>query len=378
MSVSKSRVWGLCLGLSLLVSATAHAATATAPSLRWDTVRHPDNNLPVMGDVLYAQGHYVAGGEGVLMTSSDGASWKTVFSDPNWVFGPTIYGGGQYVSNGIGVLAVSTDAQSWKEVAIPSDDAFFFLAYGRGLYVATGVQCTTTACASRVFTSTDLSTWVAHDLIGVSQDDFGPIAWNGSEFMVLTDNRTGHGKWALTSFDGLDWAAHTFAATAPTLIRFQQLRAVDGRFFALGGYNDEACVQRLLNNFCTSPYLAVSDDGSQWQQVKLTDPFELFDDIVHVGGQYLAVMDYDQACGICILSFKLLASSDGVHWAPAQGVPDDAEPVSVATDGKSAVAVGIHGSIVTAPQAGSSGGGGVAVPWLLALLLGWRSFKPRA
>lgn len=375
MSVSKSRAWGICLSLSLFASVTQ----AAVPKLTWDTVRHPDNNLPVMGDVLYSQGHYVAGGEGVIMTSSDGASWKTAFSDPNFVFGPTIHGGGLYVSNGLVVLAVSEDASSWKEVAIPSEDGFFFLAYGAGVYVATGVQCTS-VCVSRVFTSTDLSTWVAHDLIGVSQDDFGPIAWNGHEFMLLTDNRTGHGKWALTSPDGMVWTAHSLPAAAPALLRFQQLRAVDGRFFALGGYDNQACVQHLLNNFCTSPYLAASDDGSQWQQVKLTQPFELFNDIVHVGGQYLAVMDYDAACGICILSFKLLASSDGLHWAAAQGVPDDAEPVSVATDGRSAVAVGIHGSMITAPQAGDTGGGGggsggpVTLLSLL-FLLGWRSLK---
>jgi hypothetical protein len=212
----------------------------------------------------------------------------------------------------------------------------------------------------------------------VTQDDFGPVAYNGREFMVMTDDRDGHGKWAFTSADGLAWTARDF--TAPDHTFFLQLRAVHGQFMALGSWNNESCVQHLLNNFCPSPYLAVSEDGSQWSEVKLPQPFNLLSDIVYVGGQYLAVMVYDQGCGVCMLSFKLLASPDGVHWGLAKGVPEDAEPVSIATDGTSAVAVGIHGSIVTAPDARGSGDGAFG-PMLLALLLGllgWRSLSRQA
>ena len=378
MSASKYRVWGICLGLVLCVSSGVQADDFAGRKLQWNTVQHPDNKLPVFGDVLFAQGHYVAGGEGSIKESADGAVWKTVFADPNFVFGPTIYGDGRYVSNGVGVLAVSSDAVTWREVAVPSEDAFFFLAFGDGQYVATGIQCTPSVCASHIFTSTDLQNWTVHDLSAVTQDDFGPVAWNGREFMVLTDDRDGQGKWTFSSPDGLDWTAGGLHAPAGT--SFLQLRAVHGHFFALGGWNNESCVQPLLNNFCPSPYLAVTQDGSQWSEVKLSQPFNLFGDIVYVGGQYLATMQYDQGCGVCFLSFKLLASSDGVNWGLAQGVPDDAEPLSVATDGTSAVAVGVHGSIIVAPDArgSGSGAGGPLLLALLAFLLGWRSLARQA
>ncbi len=115
--------------------------------VNWNSIFSASGPQQDLNNVFYAQGLFIAAGNGIIMESPDGQTWKTVYTESGSLFEPSTYGNSMYVTNAGTQLVDSSDGINWQPVSIPANSFFYFITYGNGLFVATGDECNSSNCS---------------------------------------------------------------------------------------------------------------------------------------------------------------------------------------------------------------------------------------
>jgi hypothetical protein len=167
---------------------------------------------------------------GVIMTSTDGATWEESATTPtpldDVVFGPTGWlavGTPMDGASADGVVYRSDDATTWEQVAtIPSESSDYerltisTVAAGPEGYIIGGSWCLGDSCGAELFVSSDATEWSrvqGLELAGAVTaygDRWGLIGARGNDL-------SGYSPLSATSEDGSTWTIGTFEPSDLTL-----------------------------------------------------------------------------------------------------------------------------------------------------------------
>ncbi|MCC5839090.1 MAG: hypothetical protein JJT96_03115 [Opitutales bacterium] len=169
-------------GLYVAVGAGGYVATSPNGLVAADWTVRSIGATGLLTSVIFAEGEFLAAGDGVLLRSSNGREWETVFNSPGDLF----RGIARYGEN---VVAVGEDGVAWSS---PDNGENWFLGlgatgdlaavtYGAGLFVAVGQ-------GGAIFTSPNGLEWTAR-ISGVTAD-LRAIAFTENTFVVVGANGT--------------------------------------------------------------------------------------------------------------------------------------------------------------------------------------------
>jgi len=277
-----------------------------------------------------AAGLFVAVGDGVIATSTDGAQWQSrqVPAPPN-SYRAVLWGGGLFVAVGLdGAFATSPDGLSWTGRSVGGSGWHFgSIAYKAPTFVAIS------GCGTA--TSSDGVGWDYHSYtFGTSCGTISMVSANNSIF-VATGGTTG-AQTAYTSTDGVSWSPH-----AMTDARWFYAAPWTGtEFAAVGSYvcpppTGGECGAAYTSNDGVYWYgetipngwyggaawngsrlvavgrnvAASANDGSQWDG--LTIPSGIYRGVAWNGAVFAAVGD----------GGVLATSADGLTWPNPQPRP---------------------------------------------------------
>lgn|GEM_PF-1671819 len=282
-------------------------------------------------DVVTAGGRFVAVGDGaVVAASADGRTWAKVYptEPPNavpWAGSTELeavaYGGGVFVAVGYPrfLVLTSTDAVSWTwslqwvDDGPPIREYLTAVTYGGGRFVAVGRS--TGLRLTQSIASTDGVHW-AHSAL-FSDVVLTAVASDGSQFLAVGTADEGRKGVVWRSPDGIQWTP--VSADLPPL---SDVAYAQGRFVAVGQvYEGEAA----------RAYALSSPDGRTWEQVPLPGTLN---GRLSVAGGYFVVPG----------SSALYVSKDGLHWG-SMPAPKGLNRVVAAEN--QLIATGDSGSIFT-------------------------------
>lgn len=153
----------------------------------WRAPLPPGDNAVAIAS---GNGQFVAvGGNGSIITSSDGTNWvsRQIGSAVN--FNSVAYGNGRFVavgldvidSNAHGAIFVSTNAVDWASVIDPNSIwSLQGVAYGNGSFVAAGLS-------GGIFSSADGLNWVQSNDSSDCCSDLGGVCYGNGQFVVAQD-----------------------------------------------------------------------------------------------------------------------------------------------------------------------------------------------
>jgi uncharacterized repeat protein (TIGR02543 family) len=228
--------------------------------------RQSSDNTYMQYDVTYGNGRFVAAGQvGRLITSDDGVNWEIRYTGASSPLQGVAYGAGRYVGvGGNGTVVVSDDGESWslRNVGDPSI-TLYAVSYGTGKFVSVGVKNT----ASKIYTSTDGTSWSDADLNGVRLYE---IYGNDDLFVAAGSDSSGSNPTLniYTSEDGSTWTARD----SGTSKRIDDVTYSDGAYVYVG-YQSA---------------LGFSRDGVNWTNVPLNISSDL-QGVAGGGGLFVAV-----------------------------------------------------------------------------------------
>jgi photosystem II stability/assembly factor-like uncharacterized protein len=228
---------------------------------------------------LYANGKYLAAGDGGKLYIGNGRWWLRADNHPfsTSVIRALAYGNGKFIAAGdSGKMAYSEDGVNWTAITNHPFAAnnIFSVAYGNGVWVAVGA-------GGKIAYSEDGETWVnvTHTLGAII---FYKTIFADGKFYAAGQN----GKMAWSE-DGIDWTAVTDPAFSTTTIISM---AYSGeKFIAVG----------------ESGKMSQSTDGLVWAAIS-PSPFATshIRSIIHDGSRFIAGGD----------SGKMYYSEDGAAW----------------------------------------------------------------
>ncbi|HEX7965527.1 MAG TPA: Ig-like domain-containing protein [Gammaproteobacteria bacterium] len=294
--------------------------------------------------VSFLKGRYLAvgpaaSGPQLILESADGLDWHEVNSWTGGQIDSTAYGHGTYVALGdAGTGFTSANAQYWNAMLTPPTDTIASVAFGKGKFVAVGALCVPgPSCSGRVDTSPDGKTWSFQGTSSLSLSDYTSVAYNGSRFVVVTDNSAGDGVYVLTSTDGIAWSAVAF--TPPAGTQLTRVHWFKDRFVASGFAPG------------TQPYVATSTDGLNWKGKLVPQVGYLFSDIAFDGSFYYAVMG-DTTNG------QVMVSSDARNWSFLGAVPLVPNMQTILSQGGRLITGGSSGQLLAAESKAPTAAGG--------------------
>lgn len=120
-------------------------------------VSSPFSDGPNYNDSLYANGGYIAVGDGGrILTSDNGQAWVQQQSNTGDDLRGVAFGNGRYVVVGTDSIHYSDNRVTWRSAALPTNIfPFNGITYGRGLFVAVGNS-------NQILVSTDGILWTQH------------------------------------------------------------------------------------------------------------------------------------------------------------------------------------------------------------------------
>jgi hypothetical protein len=265
--------------------------------------------------VIWDGSRFVAGGGGAvgstsvgaILTSADGALWRSVSSVG---FSEIAWNGSVYVGNGGYVeypISISSDLVTWEPGSLEGVQRIRGVAWGGSLFAAIGNQ-------GELLTSETGREW---HRVTVPAGDLRDVAWGGGDFVVV-----GSDGLLLVSPDGSTW---TEASSGPRF--WVSAVAWNGELFLAVGFGSAAVL--------TSP------DGVVWLQHEVAElRYVVLNDLVWAGEQFVAVGD----------NGAIATSSDGLSWQRRES-GTTRHLSAVAWNGHRLVAVGQD----ICPQGGPSG-----------------------
>jgi len=222
--------------------------------------------------VAYANGSFVAGGEGTwaLLASTNGINWRLRYSLRETVpfLTPQVlnvaYGNGSFVAGGSGssfLVAANSDLASapW-EWGTPSYSGFrcYGLVFAGGKFVATG--STSNAATA---TSTNGRDWTTTPHPSIGPVALRGVTWHNGKFIVVGDRGV-----ILISADGENW---TQRASSTTKYLFR-VAAHENQYVAVG--------DRVM---------LISTNGLDWEEIPLVEPATSFTDLIVADDSFVAV-----------------------------------------------------------------------------------------
>ena len=181
--------------------------------VEWSPV---DSGLPGLAGVTYGKGMFVAAGTAFVATSTDGHTWApSLFDAPRQILA-IVYADDQFVmTGGQGSVLTSSDGVEWTSRNSGVSGVTFLrgVAHGGGLFVAVGDEYDATAkrSVSTIITSPDGTDWTVRQ--SSPSQSLSDVAYGDGTFVVIGQNETydengnlrGTVPIALTSRDGTDW-----------------------------------------------------------------------------------------------------------------------------------------------------------------------------
>lgn len=283
------------------------AAFTSADGVNWSAhdIAPRQSSLLDLSSVNYLNGQFILSGYLGVWASPDSSNWNQVFAGPQSNgFTCLGYGGGNYVllppfENPDSLVLTSNDGIDWPDVltdagaAIGGGSGPGCIAYGAGKFVAGGLHD-----EPFPYYSTDGVFWIAAS--APSGASFGPVAWNGTNFLSLGGYNDGSGIVAAVyaSSDGTNWNAVPTSGLPASDLSAYQLKYVNGTYFAWSG-----------------SALYKSADGANWTPSSVPADFSRVDDIAYGAGRFVA------SGGGPNFSLFVAQSGDGINWQQESGLP---------------------------------------------------------
>ncbi len=272
--------------------------------------------------LIYANGQFVAvGDDGLVLVSTDGASWQPRPPQTTRRLLGVTYGAGRFVAaGGRGALMASIDASNWTSVSSGTPDRVESIDFWGGTFVAVGENGT-------IITSTNGTSWTKQNF-GVTRDLDGMhvangllvVVGKGGNILTSTDGLNftsqnagvtndlhgvtwGGGLWVavgepgivLTSTNAVHWIGHTTSTTNS----LKDATYAGGQWIVVG----------------TEGTILRSTDGANWSST-LTEPAYDLNDVAYGNGMFLVAGD-----GLGNRNGSLFTSADGVLWSHADFYP---------------------------------------------------------
>lgn len=151
-------------------------------------------SYPIISDVAFGNGKFVAVSAGNISTSTYGNSWTTknvpVNGSTSW--NAIAYGNGKFVAIATtGYVATSTDGSTWTTPKQVANLPYQAITYGNGKFVAVGYN-------GYISVSSDGSTWTTPKQVGTTA--WYDVIYSQDRFVVVG------GNYVTTSIDGVTWA----------------------------------------------------------------------------------------------------------------------------------------------------------------------------
>lgn len=270
-------------------SAPAGNALESADGVTWN--RTDTMTTVYLGDVIFANGQFVAVGQsGTVTTSTDGLTWTAQTSGTADFFTTIQWTGSTYVTTGpfADDLFTSSAGVTWSPTPLPRD-ASELAVIGSTVYVIDQLDST----RSRIYSSddTDLVDWSITDALGRITD----IASNGTnEVAVGLAGTQNQGE------DGWNWR---FSDDSLSAEEFDALIALDGV---------------TLASTDSGKILRSTDHGATWTETNSATG--RIDYLRSNGDASSPLFLIKKVSNTAPLSFAYETSSDGVTWTPATGL----------------------------------------------------------
>lgn len=237
-------------GSQILGSGLIGRIAGTTDGTNWTRrTTGPQNSLVGVtrfGDLFVAVGGNQVPGGGdpysvpCVVVSTNGRDWTEQIPGITNALVAVTVGNNRLVAVGVnGTVLASPDATNWTAATSTTTTNLWSVAYGNGRFVAVGG----TSNRAVIISSTDGYSWNAQPAMA-GYDPLYAITYAQNQFVVVGQTNSSKLATTLTSTDGLNWMAHTSAAT-------NALRAItygNGLFVAVGDRTT----------------LVVSPDGVTW------------------------------------------------------------------------------------------------------------------
>jgi hypothetical protein len=256
--------------------------------------------------IVWGGGTFVAAGSlGALASSNDGMTWRTYSSGVIGDFTHVRWTGTEYLvvgrdEAGQNVVATSHDGRMWSAsyppTAVPSVE-LLDVARGAPGYVAVGVHTT-------IAFSADGSTWQIVASGPADAPRLNSVTWGGGRFVAV-----GSSGIILTSLDGEGWTPSDAATTSD----LADVVWTGTQYVAVGGRHAGAYI-----GFCdpSTPTILTSPDASAWTLENTPGWGGALTALSWTGRELVALVQ-DDSCS----EWSSISSPDGVQWTPQQA-PD--------------------------------------------------------
>lgn len=321
---------GLCVSLLLLISWTVEAVT-------WQTVNPSPQGNDLNGIVADANQYVAVGNKGVILTSTDGATWVLHESGTRQNLTAVTYNGNAntplFIAVGsAGTILKSSDGVTWQSEISGTNRTLHGVGWSstKALFLVVGDGGT-------VLTSPDGVIWTAQfSGVGLSLRN---VLWDGNQFLVGGDRApVGGGTAILTSPDGVQWTSHALTRTIngnpiPDNIT-NGVRAIA---------SNGAATPTLVATGNSGLVLISTDGGVTWnlQSIATTNTLT---DVLWDGNKFIAVTGRG----------TLFTSSNGINWTAVDYVKNASNSTGLRNwlhalikKGTQIVAVGQDGVILT-------------------------------
>jgi hypothetical protein len=324
----------VAFGNGLYVAVGDNSMIASSPDATTWTIRRQANSNAILNKVAFADGRFIAVGQGtsttvlggaLILTSLDGITWTQATVNLNAQLFSIVHNGTIWLASGLSsppAYATSTDGVTWTVRGVTTGDGLTRVAYGNGRFVGINDQ-------NRVNTSTDGVTWTRSFVVGSADStsfSFGEVVFfNGSFYTAGRDS--GFNGTIYKSTDGATWTQ----AAAPA--------SSNGGFTFIGQTTGAMVVGGNGGLF-------TSTDGTTWTKRSPALPparigTESVGAVAGANGTLFSLGIYG--------SITTSPATDGATWTRrTTGTAHDL--YGVVYDGSRFVAVGTGGTVVTSPE----------------------------
>ena len=314
-------------GGTLYAAGDQGTVLTSTTATNWQTLDATAGIAVQLNGLATGNGTFVAVGEpanaqGVIETSPDGVVWTPRSSGTTNRLNSVAFVKDRFLAVGTeysGVILSSPDGAHWSKQDLPTGSSPVMAAYGNQTFVVVGSDYQSFPDIGLALTSADGVTWTPNSV--------GSEALNAVAFVNNTFVAAGVGV-ILTSPDGSHWTPQ-FEDTHYTLTGI----SYGNGHFVVVGYNPALSSKAGI--------VVTSTDGVNWTPGSAAT-YDRLDDVKFISGTFYAAGWLSAE----ISSAAILASTNGVSWAP-QSIPPRAGPLyAIAGDDQQIVTVGGFGTIL--------------------------------
>lgn len=196
----------------------------------WELV-NPSPQANHLRDVAHGGGRWVAVGEGVAVTSTDGSTWSAA-PLPGASLRGVAYGNGRFVAVGAGgVILRFANGVTWESAEPPTTSDLAAVAFAGGQFLAVGADTTVLSSSDGLAWTSEHPVELQGDLLGVRESGAfngnpGPMFLEWSSAAIALRRLDGTwvaiavppGAAVARSVDGAAWAPEAFRAIPARLL----------------------------------------------------------------------------------------------------------------------------------------------------------------